>query len=70
VHPIYTGVKTVVAKKVVRKRRPRGSGKHPLISARLPKQVILRIERYAKDNECTRSEALLAIVLKGLGEPK
>jgi hypothetical protein len=61
----------VIAKKVMmRKRRRRGTGKDPLIAARFPPQLVLQIDRYAKENKISRSEALRALVLRSLGELK
>src|SRR5215469_14177763 len=63
-------IKNVVAKKVVRKRRPRGSGKLPTIAARLPQCLISQIDRYAKERNIPRSEALREIVVRGLADLK
>jgi hypothetical protein len=56
----------VIAKKVTRKRRRRGTGKDPLIAARFPPQVVSQIDRYAKENKISRSEARRALVLRSL----
>jgi hypothetical protein len=60
----------VPTKKVVRKRRPRGSGNYPIIAARLPPDIVSQVEQYAKQHKISRSEAIVAILRKGLEELK
>jgi hypothetical protein len=69
-NPNLYGCQSVPAKKAPMKRRPRGTGKFPLIAARLPPQLILRIDRYAKGQKISRSEALRALILKGFDSTK
>jgi hypothetical protein len=60
-------VKTrVAAKKVERKRRLRGSGKFPSRAVRFPPELMARIERYAKAQGISWSEALRELAIKGL----
>ena len=58
-----------VAVKKVAKRRPRGTGRHPLIAVRLPPELIARIDRYAKERGISRSEALRALAVIALRGP-
>jgi hypothetical protein len=58
----------VTVKKVVRKRRPRGTGTYPLIAVRLPPQLISQLDRYAKDRKLSRSEVVREFVARCLAE--
>jgi hypothetical protein len=53
--------------KVHPKRRGRpATGKDPLVSARLPQNLIDQIEAWAATNESSRSEAVRRLVERGL----
>jgi hypothetical protein len=60
----------VAVKKVVRKRRPRGSGRYPLTAARLPPSLVSQIDRYAREQKISRSEAIKRILERGLDDLK
>jgi len=76
VHLLYNpnslpyGGQGVAVKKVVRKRRPRGTGKYPLIAIRLSPQLISQLDRYAKERKISRSEAVREFVSRGLADLK
>ena len=51
------------------KKRGRGrprTGMHPVLGARVPADVIEQIDQWATTKECTRSEAVLALLKRGL----
>jgi metal-responsive CopG/Arc/MetJ family transcriptional regulator len=51
------------------KKRGRGrprTGEQPALSARVPKEVLARVDQWAEANECTRSEAVAALLKRGL----
>lgn len=53
----------------LKKRRGRpATGKDPLVSARLPQELIEQIEAWAADNTASRSEAIRQLVEIGLGK--
>ena len=56
-------LKKVIAKK--RGGRP-ATGKDPLITARFPRDLIARLDRYASEQNLSRSQALRAIVIEAL----
>jgi hypothetical protein len=56
-----TSPRLVFMKKSMEVHRP-ATGKHPLTNARFPQELVDRIERLAKPNEITRSEALRRLV--------
>jgi Ribbon-helix-helix protein, copG family len=70
VMPYMPKVKSAIVKKVVRKRRPRGSGKFPNVAVRLPPDLTARIDRYAKEQKLSRSEALRALATLALDKLK
>jgi hypothetical protein len=52
-----------------KKRRGRPAiGKDPLVSARMPAELIARVERWAEANETSRSEAVRKLVEIGLAK--
>ena len=59
-----------MAKKVAKRRmgRPVTTGIRPYLGARFPKEVIARVDRYAKEQKITRADAFRALVLKALDE--
>jgi Ribbon-helix-helix protein, copG family len=51
------------------KKRGRGrpaTGRDPMIGLRLPKDDIARLDKWAKANGCTRSEAIRALIERGM----
>lgn len=57
----------------VHQKRGRGrpaTGRDPLVSARVPADVIAKIEEWAAKNGCTRSIAIAALLAKALGIDK
>jgi Ribbon-helix-helix protein, copG family len=60
----------VKAKKVVRKRRPKGSGRHPLTAARLPPSLVSQVDRYARENKTSRSDAIKQLLEQALANLK
>lgn len=53
--------------KVAHKKRGRpATGKDPHIAARMPQGLISAVERWARTNDCTRSEAFRQLVDLGL----
>jgi hypothetical protein len=42
--------------------RPPTGGRHPFVGIRLPRDLIARIERWAKLNEINRSEAIRRLI--------
>jgi Ribbon-helix-helix protein, copG family len=50
------------------KKRGRGrpaTGRDPMIGLRLPKDEIARLDKWAKANACTRSEAIRVLIERG-----
>jgi Ribbon-helix-helix protein, copG family len=53
--------------KIIPKKRGRpATGKDPLIAARLPLKMIAALDRWAKANSATRSEAIRRLIERGL----
>jgi hypothetical protein len=51
------------------KKRGRGrprTGEQPALSARVPTTVLVRVDQWAAVNNCTRSEAVAALLGRGL----
>jgi hypothetical protein len=50
-----------------KKRRGRpATGKDPLVSARMPAELIARVEEWAEANDTSRSDAVRKLVERGL----
>jgi hypothetical protein len=46
------------------------TGRDPHVAARMPAELIARVEAWAKANDTTRSDAFRQLVEKGLGPEK
>jgi metal-responsive CopG/Arc/MetJ family transcriptional regulator len=58
-------------KKVKKSRAGRpATGTDPLIAARLPRELILRLDRYAKEQGVSRSKALRELITEALDKRK
>jgi hypothetical protein len=54
---------------LVDQKRGRGrpaTGRDPAISARVPKEVLAKLDKWATSNECSRSEAVAFLLAKAL----
>jgi hypothetical protein len=64
--------KSIAANKT-RKRHAGGrpaTGHDPAIAVRLPKERVVAIDRWAKENDVSRSEAIRVLIDKGLEKPR
>lgn len=59
-------IKSISAKSKKRGRGRPATGRDPMIGLRLPKAKIASLDKWAKANGYTRSEAIRVLILRGL----
>ena len=54
---------------MVKRLRP-ATGRDPVVAERLPDQALAKVEKWAADNNCSRSEAIRAMIDSAPAAPK
>jgi hypothetical protein len=70
---LYFGITQFMAKSIVVTPKKRGrpaTGRDPVMTVRLPEELIGRLKAYAKRNNQTRSEALRELIERSLKREK